>query len=55
MKETVMLSEIKAQPELIKRCMNTNRELIKEIGQKIKEFKPTNILIAESVPLVSRS
>ena len=46
MKETVMLSEIKAQPELIKRCMNTNRELIKEIGQKIKEFKPTNILIA---------
>ena len=46
MKETVMLSEIKAQPELIKRCMNTNRELIKEIGQKIKEFNPTNILIA---------
>ena len=46
MKETVMLSEIKAQPELIKRCMNTNRELIKEIGQKIKEFKPNNILIA---------
>ncbi len=46
MKETVMLSEIKAQPELIKRCMNTNRELIKEIGQKINEFKPTNILIA---------
>lgn len=46
MKETIMLSEIKAQPELIKRCMNTNRELIKEIGQKIKEFKPNNILIA---------
>ena len=46
MKETVMLSEIEAQRELIKRCMNTNRELIKEIGQKIKEFKPTNILIA---------
>ena len=46
MKETIMLNEIKAQPELIKRCMNTNRELIKEIGQKIKEFKPNNILIA---------
>ena len=46
MKETIMLNEIKAQPELIKRCMNTNRELIKEIAQAIKEFKPTNILIA---------
>ena len=46
MKETIMLNEIKAQPELIKRCMNTNRELIKEIAQAIKDFKPTNILIA---------
>ncbi len=46
MKETIMLSEIKAQPELIKRSMKTNRELIKEIGQAIKDFKPTNILIA---------
>lgn len=46
MNETIMLSEIKAQPELIKRCIETNRELIKEIGQAIKNFKPTNILIA---------
>ena len=46
MNETIMLSEIKAQPELIKRCMETNKNLIKEIGQAIKEFKPTNILIA---------
>ena len=46
MNETIMLSEIKAQPELIKRCMETNKDLIKEIGQAIKEFKPTNILIA---------
>ena len=44
--ETIMLKEIKSEPELMKRCFETNKELIKEISQAINNFKPTNILIA---------
>lgn len=46
MKETIMLQEIKLQPDLILKCANTNQENLKKIAEVIKNFKPTNILIA---------
>lgn len=46
MKETIMLQEIKSQPDLLLRCANTNQENIKKIAEAIQNFKPTNILIA---------
>ena len=45
MNKTIMLEEIKSQPEKLKQCYEKNKDIIPLIAKTIKSYEPNNIIL----------
>ena len=45
MNKTIMLEEIKSQPEKLKQCYEKNKDIIPLIAKTIKAYEPNNIIL----------